>query len=93
MDKRLWYGIGILYDHYVSIDHAEEAFSCVFHIDKGQPSSIAINLMFVLSQEIPMHFAGFSIEAGVDNAMTMWVRVWRMTNSVSRSFLKLFSWY
>ena len=40
-----------------------------------------------------MPFAGFSIEAGVNNAMTMWVKVQRMMNSVSQSFLKLFSWY
>jgi len=33
------------------LDHAEEAFSSVFRMDKGQPYSIPINLMLVsLSQ-------------------------------------------
>lgn len=39
---------------YVSIDHVEEAVSCVFLMAKGQPYSVAINLMFIsLSQQIP----------------------------------------
>ena len=39
-DPKLWYGIGILYDRYGSLDHAEEAFSSVLRMDKGarQPS-------------------------------------------------------
>ncbi|KAI8992668.1 hypothetical protein BDB01DRAFT_779233 [Pilobolus umbonatus] len=32
-DPNLWYGIGILYDRYGSIDHAEEAFSAVMKMD------------------------------------------------------------
>ncbi|CAO3613567.1 unnamed protein product [Cunninghamella echinulata] len=32
-DPKLWYGIGILYDRYGSIDHAEEAFSAVTKMD------------------------------------------------------------
>ncbi|KAG0743393.1 hypothetical protein G6F57_009449 [Rhizopus arrhizus] len=32
-DPKLWYGIGILYDRYGSIDHAEEAFSAVMKMD------------------------------------------------------------
>ena len=35
-DPKLWYGIGILYDRYGSLDHAEEAFSSVLKMDKGQ---------------------------------------------------------
>ncbi|EDR00032.1 uncharacterized protein LACBIDRAFT_334520 [Laccaria bicolor S238N-H82] len=31
-----WYGIGILYDCYRSIDHADEAFSHVLHIGRGR---------------------------------------------------------
>ena len=34
-DPKLWYGIGILYDRYGSLDHAEEAFSSVLRMDKG----------------------------------------------------------
>ncbi|ORE11518.1 TPR-like protein [Rhizopus microsporus var. microsporus] len=32
-DPKLWYGIGILYDRYGSIEHAEEAFSAVLKMD------------------------------------------------------------
>ena len=35
-DPKLWYGIGILYDRYGSLDHAEEAFSSVLKMDKGE---------------------------------------------------------
>lgn len=38
-DPKLWYGIGILYDRYGSLDHAEEAFASVLKMDKGWPSS------------------------------------------------------
>jgi len=31
-DPKLWYGIGILYDRYGSLDHAEEAFDAVLKI-------------------------------------------------------------
>ncbi|KAJ7630409.1 TPR-like protein [Roridomyces roridus] len=34
-DPKLWYGIGILYDRYGSLDHAEEAFSSVLRMDKA----------------------------------------------------------
>ncbi|KLO11276.1 hypothetical protein SCHPADRAFT_906143 [Schizopora paradoxa] len=33
-DPKLWYGIGILYDRYGSLDHAEEAFASVLQMDK-----------------------------------------------------------
>lgn len=32
-DPKLWYGIGILYDRFGSLEHAEEAFSAVVKID------------------------------------------------------------
>lgn len=32
-DPELWYGIGILYDRYGSLDHAEEALTGVIKID------------------------------------------------------------
>lgn len=31
-EPKLWYGIGILYDRYGSLDHAEEAFSQVMRM-------------------------------------------------------------
>lgn len=36
-DPKLWYGIGILYDRYGSLQHAEEAFSSVLKMDKSMP--------------------------------------------------------
>ncbi|KAF9438424.1 hypothetical protein BGZ76_007948 [Entomortierella beljakovae] len=32
-DSKLWYGIGILYDRYGSVEHAEEAFTAVMRMD------------------------------------------------------------
>lgn len=32
-EPKLWYGIGILYDRYGSLEHAEEAFSQVMQMD------------------------------------------------------------
>lgn len=32
-EPKLWYGIGILYDRYGSLEHAEEAFSQVMRMD------------------------------------------------------------
>lgn len=37
-DPKLWYGIGILYDRYGSMEHAEEAFASVLKLD---PSTFA----------------------------------------------------
>lgn len=31
----MWYGIGILYDRYGSLEHAEEAFSQVMRMEPG----------------------------------------------------------
>ena len=38
-EPKLWYGIGILYDRYGSLDHAEEAFSLVIKMDPGGAAS------------------------------------------------------
>jgi len=38
-DPKLWYGIGILYDRYGSLDHAEEAFASVLRMNKGTPAT------------------------------------------------------
>ena len=34
-EPKLWYGIGILYDRYGSLEHAEEAFSQVMRMEPG----------------------------------------------------------
>ena len=51
-DPKLWYGIGILYDRYGSLDHAEEAFSSVLKMDKGmwRPARLhAVNSVFTFA--------------------------------------------
>ena len=35
-DPKLWYGIGILYDRYGSMEHAEEAFASVLKMDPSE---------------------------------------------------------
>lgn len=35
-DPKLWYGIGILYDRYGSVEHAEEAFASVLKLDPSE---------------------------------------------------------
>jgi general transcriptional corepressor CYC8 len=46
-NPKLWYGIGILYDRYESLDNAEEAFSSVLKMDKG--TLIHSRLQFYIS--------------------------------------------
>lgn len=43
-NPKLWYGIGILYDRYGSLDNAEEAFSSVLRMDKGNTARITRSL-------------------------------------------------
>jgi tetratricopeptide (TPR) repeat protein len=37
-EPKLWYGIGILYDRYGSLEHAEDAFSSVLRMDPSASS-------------------------------------------------------
>jgi len=39
-EPKLWYGIGILYDRYGSLEHAEEAFSSVIRMDPSASVSL-----------------------------------------------------
>lgn len=50
-DAKLWYGIGILYDRYGSLQHAEEAFSSVLKMDQSTPQRPHVSrpLGFVLT--------------------------------------------
>jgi glucose repression mediator protein len=45
-DPKLWYGIGILYDRYGSLEHAEEAFSSVLRMEpsKSQFTNLDVRL-------------------------------------------------
>ncbi|KAF8872416.1 hypothetical protein CPB85DRAFT_1350123 [Mucidula mucida] len=47
-DPKLWYGIGILYDRYGSLDHAEEAFSSVLRMDQDLDFDKANEILFRL---------------------------------------------
>ena len=52
-DPKLWYGIGILYDRYGSLDHAEEAFASVLKMDKGWFPSISTSVsVYIHSAEL-----------------------------------------
>lgn len=47
-DAKLWYGIGILYDRYGSLQHAEEAFSSVLKMDQ----STLFKLLFIQPSQL-----------------------------------------
>jgi hypothetical protein len=42
-EPKLWYGIGILYDRYGSLEHAEEAFSSVIRMDPSALSPLLLS--------------------------------------------------
>ncbi|KZT42756.1 TPR-like protein [Sistotremastrum suecicum HHB10207 ss-3] len=52
-DPKLWYGIGILYDRYGSLDHAEEAFASVLRMDKDfdKANEILFRLGIIYKQQ------------------------------------------
>lgn len=56
-EPRLWYGIGILYDRYGSLDHAEEAFSQVMQMqpdfDKSHEIYFRLGIIYKQQQKYP----------------------------------------
>lgn len=52
-EPKLWYGIGILYDRYGSLEHAEEAFSQVMHMapDFEKANEIYFRLGIIYKQQ------------------------------------------
>jgi tetratricopeptide (TPR) repeat protein len=52
-EPRLWYGIGILYDRYGSLDHAEDAFSNVMNMqpDFDKAHEIYFRLGIIYKQQ------------------------------------------
>ena len=52
-EPKLWYGIGILYDRYGSLEHAEEAFSQVMHMqpDFDKANEIYFRLGIIYKQQ------------------------------------------
>nr|CAG8536660.1 4115_t:CDS:10 [Entrophospora candida] len=53
-EPKLWYGIGILYDRYGSLDHAEEAFSQVIRMDSKfeKANEIYFRLGIIYKQQL-----------------------------------------
>lgn len=55
-DPKLWYGIGILYDRYGSLDHAEEAFASVLRmsrdLDLDKENEILFRLGIIYKQQM-----------------------------------------
>jgi glucose repression mediator protein len=54
---RLWYGIGILYDRYGSLEHAEEAFSQVMRMapefEKANEIYFRLGIIYKQQQKFP----------------------------------------
>ena len=52
-EPKLWYGIGILYDRYGSLEHAEEAFSQVMSMEPNfeKASEIYFRLGIIYKQQ------------------------------------------
>lgn len=62
-EPKLWYGIGILYDRYGSLEHAEEAFSQVMQMqpDFEKANEIYFRLGIIYKQQAKY---GQSLEVG-----------------------------
>jgi general transcriptional corepressor CYC8 len=56
-EPRLWYGIGILYDRYGSLEHAEEAFSQVMRMapdfEKANEIYFRLGIIYKQQQKYP----------------------------------------
>lgn len=52
-EPKLWYGIGILYDRYGSLEHAEEAFSQVMRMspDFDKANEVYFRLGIIYKQQ------------------------------------------
>lgn len=63
-EPKLWYGIGILYDRYGSLEHAEEAFSQVMRMEPGfeKANEIYFRLGIIYKQQSKFQQ---SLEVGV----------------------------
>ena len=82
-EPKLWYGIGILYDRYGSLEHAEEAFSQVMHMqpDFEKANEIYFRLGIIYKQqqkyqqslEVPTPFPKISPENTVDSDLVFQV--------------------
>lgn len=63
----MWYGIGILYDRYGSLEHAEEAFSQVMrmdpHFEKANEIYFRLGIIYKQQQKYPQ-----SLEVNCEDA-------------------------
>ncbi|KAK5175205.1 glucose repression mediator protein [Saxophila tyrrhenica] len=68
-EPKLWYGIGILYDRYGSLEHAEEAFSQVMrmepHFEKANEIYFRLGIIYKQQQKFAQ-----SLEASIRDART-----------------------
>lgn len=69
-EPKLWYGIGILYDRYGSLEHAEEAFSQVMRMqpDFEKANEIYFRLGIIYKQQQKYKS---SLEVGWPSPITM----------------------
>lgn len=70
-EPKLWYGIGILYDRYGSLDHAEEAFSQVMQMEPGfeKANEIYFRLGIIYKQQ-QKYGQSLEVRRASDNACT-----------------------
>lgn len=88
-EPKLWYGIGILYDRYGSLEHAEEAFSQVMRMqpDFEKANEIYFRLGIIYKQQQKYNQ---SLEVGVNSDFNFFVVV-ELPNYFHHSALNILS--
>ncbi|KAI9254721.1 hypothetical protein EDC94DRAFT_636361 [Helicostylum pulchrum] len=70
-DPKLWYGIGILYDRYGSLEHAEEAFSAVMkmdaHFEKSNEIYFRLGIIYKQQRKFDLSLQCFQYEAAKES--------------------------
>jgi general transcriptional corepressor CYC8 len=75
-EPKLWYGIGILYDRYGSLEHAEEAFSQVMrmepHFEKANEIYFRLGIIYKQQQKYHQSLdVSWKLEAMLRMALTI----------------------
>jgi glucose repression mediator protein len=92
-EPKLWYGIGILYDRYGSLDHAEEAFSQVMRMapDFDKANEIYFRLGIIYKQQgkyqqsLEVHQAPLSHARHSTNSLSVLsIHCWSSANAIER---------
>jgi lipoprotein NlpI len=70
-EPKLWYGIGILYDRYGSLEHAEEAFSQVMRMEPNfeKANEIYFRLGIIYKQQQKFNQ---SLDVSISERLTVW---------------------